>query len=308
MFAVSEAQSSTGPADPAGTLPVAPTLLLVDDEPNILNALRRVLRHEGYHVLTADGGPEGLAVMARERIDVVLSDQRMPGMTGVEFLRIARDQWPDTVRLVLSGYSELSTVTAAINEGAIYKYLTKPWDDGFLCASVREAFARKALTDENQRLAQALAQANDALGRHNERLQAALEAQRHRLQLGAHLLGMARDGIDCLQVPVVGLDPQGLVAFVNPAAVALAPGLDWQVGGPLPVVLPRGCQRVLEAGQGSAPFVIEGRHWRFDVCPFPDQRGLLLSLIPAASGMPERTEIGTGHTQGACAAARTSLP
>ncbi|HTY03584.1 MAG TPA: EAL domain-containing protein [Rhodocyclaceae bacterium] len=116
------------------------TILLVDDEPNILNALRRLLRREGYRILTASGGAEGLELLALHAVQVIVSDQRMPGMSGVEFLSKVKELYPQTVRMSLSGYSEISTVTDAINKGAIWKYITKPWDDEALVKEIRDAF------------------------------------------------------------------------------------------------------------------------------------------------------------------------
>ena len=106
------------------------TLLLVDDEENILSALKRLLRRDGYHIVTAlRRGRRPAAHWPRHEVDVIISDQRMPGMTGVEFLRRAKELYPDTIRMVLSGYTELQSIIDAVNEGAIYKFLTKPWDD-----------------------------------------------------------------------------------------------------------------------------------------------------------------------------------
>ena len=116
------------------------TVLLVDDEENILSALKRLLRRDGYRILTAGGGAQGLELLASEPVDVIISDQRMPQMTGVEFLRQVKALYPETVRLVLSGYTELQSITDAINEGAIYKFLTKPWDDDQLREEIRDAF------------------------------------------------------------------------------------------------------------------------------------------------------------------------
>ena len=116
------------------------TLLLVDDEPNILTALRRMLRNEGYRILTAGNALEGLDILARDNVQVILSDQRMPGMSGTEFLGRVKDIYPDTVRIVLSGFTELDTIIQAVNQGAIYKFLIKPWEDELMRAHVREAF------------------------------------------------------------------------------------------------------------------------------------------------------------------------
>jgi CheY-like chemotaxis protein len=90
------------------------TLLLVDDEDSIVSALRRLLRRDGYHIVTANSGAQGLQRLAENSVDVIVSDQRMPGMTGVEFLRRAKELYPDTVRMVLSGYTELQSITDAI--------------------------------------------------------------------------------------------------------------------------------------------------------------------------------------------------
>jgi diguanylate cyclase (GGDEF)-like protein/PAS domain S-box-containing protein len=116
------------------------TLLLVDDEQNILNALRRLLRREGYQILTANGGAEALELLALHRVQVIVSDQRMPEMSGVEFMSKVKELYPETVRITLSGYSDISAVTDAINKGAIWKYLTKPWDDETLVREIRAAF------------------------------------------------------------------------------------------------------------------------------------------------------------------------
>ncbi len=116
------------------------TLLLVDDEPNILSALRRLCRNEGYTVLAADNGRSALELMAAHQVQVVLSDQRMPHMNGTEFLARARALQPDSIRMLLTGFTEIDSVIQAINQGTLFKFLTKPWDDGAVLAHLREAF------------------------------------------------------------------------------------------------------------------------------------------------------------------------
>jgi diguanylate cyclase (GGDEF)-like protein len=117
-------------------------LLLVDDEKNVLTSLNRILHREGYTILTAASGQEGLELMAKHTVGVVLSDHRMPGMTGVEFLRRVKLMHPDAVRMILSGYTEVATLTDAINKGEIYQFITKPWENDALIATLREAFLR----------------------------------------------------------------------------------------------------------------------------------------------------------------------
>lgn len=113
------------------------TVLFVDDERNILNAFMRVFRMEGYNILTAGSGPEGLELAKGNRVALVVSDHRMPGMEGVEFLSKVKAVSPDTVRFMLTGYADLKAVMGAINKGEVYRYITKPWNDDELKAAVR---------------------------------------------------------------------------------------------------------------------------------------------------------------------------
>jgi len=128
------------------------TVLCVDDEPSILSALRRVLRAEGCRLLTATGGVEALAILATESIDVVVSDMRMPGMDGAQLLAKVREQWPQTARILLTGYADMDATIAAINNGQIYRYIHKPWDEHELRLTVRQAAERQQLERERLRL------------------------------------------------------------------------------------------------------------------------------------------------------------
>jgi len=127
------------------------TLLLVDADVSILATLKRLLRRENYHILTATNSEEALALLAEQEIGVILIDQRMPGMSGTELLARARTMNPKTVRMVLSGYTALDSLTEAINRGEIYRFLTKPWDDAELIHTVREAFRHYGETTEAPR-------------------------------------------------------------------------------------------------------------------------------------------------------------
>lgn len=131
------------PVDESGGL--ERTLLIVDDEPNIRQALVRTLRREGYRILVASGPIEAFQILAMYPVGVILSDQRMPEMSGVEFLGRVKDLYPTTVRIVLSGHTDLESITGAINRGAVYKYQSKPWDDDQLRENLREAFRHYSL-------------------------------------------------------------------------------------------------------------------------------------------------------------------
>ena len=133
--------------------PVQPgTILCVDDEPNILSSLRRLLRAHGYQVLLAESGAAGLKIMETESVDLVISDMRMPEMDGARFLEHVRSRWPDTIRLLLTGYADIQSILDAINGGEIYRYITKPWEDNDILLIVRHALERQALECEKQRL------------------------------------------------------------------------------------------------------------------------------------------------------------
>ena len=154
------------------------TVLFVDDEPNILSSLRRLFRPLGYKVLTAESGAAGLQVLEQEaRIDLVVSDMRMPEMDGARFLELVRERWPDTIRLLLTGYSDITSILAAINRGEIYRYITKPWDDNDIQLVVRHALERRALELEKDRLEALTRTQNDELKALNQSLEAKVEAR-----------------------------------------------------------------------------------------------------------------------------------
>lgn len=127
-------------------------ILIVDDEENVRNALRRALRKEGYTLHFADGPQAALELMRTTPVDLVISDHMMPGMSGIDFLTIVRDRWPDVMRLMVTGHADLETAIKAINHGEMYRFLTKPWDDVELKVTLFLAFERQDLERENRRL------------------------------------------------------------------------------------------------------------------------------------------------------------
>jgi response regulator RpfG family c-di-GMP phosphodiesterase len=144
------------------TLPTA-TLLFVDDEPSILSALRRLFRPQGYRIFVAEGGAAGLALLETEKVDLIISDMRMPEMDGATFLKEVRKRWPETMRILLTGYADVTSTVAAINEGEIYRYIAKPWDDIEIVKTVQEALERQQLEAENRRLTALTQSQNDEL-------------------------------------------------------------------------------------------------------------------------------------------------
>lgn len=129
----------------------AQSLLIVDDEDNIVSALKRLLRRDGYVILTAASAEEGLALLERHGAAVVISDQRMPGMSGADFLREVKRCHPGTVRLMLTGFTESKTLSESLKNREICRLLTKPWDDDQLRESVRNAFRDYSLVRRGTR-------------------------------------------------------------------------------------------------------------------------------------------------------------
>lgn len=255
------------------------TLLLVDDEENVLAALRRLLRAEGWLVLSATSAEEALQLMARHEVDVILSDQRMPGMTGVELLRRAKQLYPETIRLVLSGYTELQSITEAINEGAIYKFLAKPWDDAELRAHLREAFTLKEMADQNRRLDQEVQTANRDLAELNQRLQTLLSAQREQNRLEVGSREAAQELLDAVPVPVLGVDDEGLLVFANAPAQALCRLRGEFLGGAAAEHLPQSLRRALD-GDSILVTLAGRRWWAMSRLLVGNARGRLLVLLP----------------------------
>lgn len=262
------------------------TLLLVDDEANILSALRRLFRPCGYNIILANSGAEGLERIKETSVDVIISDQRMPGMTGVEFLREAKVLCPDTMRIVLSGYTELQSITDAINEGAIYKFLTKPWDDELLKAQIEGAFRHKEMLDENLQLTRAIKDMNVQLAQANAKLEKQISVNEARIEKRETLMGATTELLQNIPCPMIGLDSDGVLTFLNDegqTCLGLDAGavLGEQADAVLPPALMAAAQQVLGSRQNVVH--LQGHpYWVMSRSLGPEQRGSgqLLMLLP----------------------------
>ncbi|MFZ6046431.1 HD domain-containing phosphohydrolase [Pseudomonas sp. CR3202] len=168
-----------------------PTLLLVDDEAHILSALRRVLRDEPYELLTASGGAAALSLLAEHEVDLVVSDARMPGLDGPCLLAEVQRRWPDTLRILLTGATDLDTSIRAINQGRIYRYLGKPWNDDELRFTLRQALAHRHAEHERQRLERLTLEQNRRLQELNAGLEQRVRDRTAELQQTADMLDLA---------------------------------------------------------------------------------------------------------------------
>ncbi|MDD2760342.1 MAG: response regulator [Methylomonas sp.] len=175
--------------------PSPATLLFVDDEPNILKALKRLFRSAEYSVLLAEGGEEGLQILEQNAVDLVVSDMRMPQMDGAEFLSRVAERWPDTIRILLTGYADLESTIVAVNKGKIYSYCSKPWEDNDLKTLVGNALEKKRLLDERKQLFAIINQQNQELKELNDQLEEKVQLRTEQLKLSLQRIDNAHNGL-----------------------------------------------------------------------------------------------------------------
>jgi len=197
-------------------------VLCVDDEVNILNSLKRLLRKEDYRLLTASSGQEGLRILRENRVHVVISDQRMAEMSGIEFLACVKEEFPDAIRIILTGYTEIDAITEAINKGHIYKFFLKPWNDQNLKLEIRQALDQHQLIQDNKRLHEKVLKQNAELKEINEKLEIMVEERTTELEIQNQALELSRTILDDLPLPIIGVSAEMLIALINSQTQALS--------------------------------------------------------------------------------------
>ncbi len=152
-------------------------IMLVDDEQSILKALNRLFRSKGYRILSAGSGRQGLEKLkeTEKEVSLIISDQRMPEMTGAQFLEQAKNIFPNAIRFLLTGYSDMDAVVDAVNKGEIHRYLNKPWNDDDLLLLVQQALQQYELVYENRRLTELTQKQNKELNALNQGLEKKVE-------------------------------------------------------------------------------------------------------------------------------------
>ncbi len=191
-------------------------ILCVDDERNVLRSLERLFIDDDYEILTASSGDEGLETINENApVQIIISDYRIAGMDGVDFLRKVCEQWPDTVRIVLSGYADTAAVVSAINEGQIYKFIPKPWNDDELKVNISNAVERYYLHKENIHLANELRGKNEELRQVNENLERLIAERTSELIFQNKVLKNAQNMLDAMPVGVIGIDKEGMIVQHN---------------------------------------------------------------------------------------------
>ncbi len=275
-------------------------ILFVDDEKNILKSLRRTFMEEqNYDIYLAESGAEGLQVLdSTDDFRLVISDYRMPGMNGVEFLRQVNDRWPDTVRIVLSGYADTAVVVEAVNLGHIYKFIPKPWDDNELLMTIKAALDYQRLRRENSSLNVRLQEKNKELEYKNHELtdlnnhlESLVDQRTKALELRNRILQLSQSILDVLPLAVFGIDAEDWIVHGNNAGCTLFSQVE---GGPLGFqrqeVFPENINAMIDSvldghHQQTRKVNINGQHYygQARLLGHTAAQGVVLTLIPDPS-------------------------
>ena len=269
------------------------TVLCVDDEKNILKSLKRLLRKEDYRLLTASSGEEGLKVVEENDVHMVISDQRMPKMSGTEFLATLKTKHPDVLRIILSGYTEVDSITESINKGHIYKFLSKPWNDQNLKLEIKQALEQYDLIQANKKLDEKVIQQNIELKEINENLEKLVQARTKTLEIQNQALELSRAILEDLPFPVIGISAEGMIALTNKETMALSfNGGSIKVGSSLSDYFSKEVEeKVAEVLTSDASCLIEAYRLseatcNIDLIPLSGRfrgKGLILTFFPCGN-------------------------
>lgn len=195
-----------------------PCILCVDDEPGIARSIRRILKAEPVNVLIAASAAEGLEILRKQSVALILTDYRMPEMNGIEFLEQAAPLCPDAFRMILTGYAEAHVLVEAVNRGQIYKILYKPFQEEDIKLTVRSGLEHHARNCENRALLEELGQRNKELAILNQKLKSGLEGTQADLTISSIALGIAQQLLNEIPAAVIGMEPSGQIVFANKLA------------------------------------------------------------------------------------------
>ncbi|MGA8891320.1 MAG: response regulator, partial [Anaeromyxobacteraceae bacterium] len=243
-------------------------VLVVDDDEHVRRSLRRVMRRISCTFLEAPEAATALDILAREPVHVVVSDYRMPGMDGVEFLRLVKERYPAVQRVLLTGQADTAAIEEAVNRSEIFRFIWKPWDEGHLLLTIQDAVDQFFTTEENQRLQRMLTARQAELERLNRELDAKLEARTEALRLAAQEWRTCFDAIrDPLAIIRGGCEViRANAAFARRAGVQMGglPGLRCtdHAFGDLPCPRPH----LAESSEKVIPF--RNRSWLLRAFPF----------------------------------------
>lgn len=221
-------------------------VLCVDDEQGILNALKRILIDCDYTIFTAESGPEALGILEKEKIHIVISDYRMPVMNGAEFLRQVCGRWPDTIRIALSGYADTNAILSSINEGYIYKFIPKPWNNDELIVTIANAVELYQLVKEKEKLYTEIKSKNEELTYLNDQLMMLSGEKAINLEFADKVLTLYQCFFKSMPVAVCGIDFDDHVLLPNSRWNDII-GKGWIMsGGDIEGIMPEEIKRFIE--------------------------------------------------------------
>lgn len=214
----------------------SPCIVIVDDEEPILHSLQRLLSFENYTIVLCTSAEPALEAIAAHNCAVIISDQHMPGMQGVDLLRAVRERSPHTSRILFSGHIDVELLRNAVNGGEVYRFITKPWNDEELLMAVSLGAERSQLLLENEQLHQKSVEQNKELQKFNSNLEQMVRTRTAALELRNSALMMNQDVLDRLPVIVIGIDPEHNLVLAN--ALARSMFDDLVIGIPIHDSLP----------------------------------------------------------------------
>ena len=265
------------------------TVLCVDDEENILHSIKRLLRKEGYRLLTALSGIEALKILEENDVHLVLSDQRMPQMSGTEFLAEVKEKYPDVIRIILTGYTEVDSITESINKGNIYKFFLKPWNDQHLKLEIGKALEQYELIQANKMLHKKVLEQNEELKRINENLEGLIQDRTEKLEIQNNALELSRAILEDLPVPIIGVSVEGMIVLINRQAQSLSKsGKSIEIGKKLSDYFSNDMEKKMDetmrsdTSQSLKGCRLAGTSYHIDLIPLSGKfrgKGVVLSLI-----------------------------
>lgn len=194
---------------------ILPNVLVVDDEKDILTSIRRVLRKHDFNLLLADSGEKALALLKEREVDLVMSDMRMPGMSGAELLEKVAKLYPNTYRIILTGYSDMDSTIAAINEGRVDRFLQKPWDNQALVNAIESGLEQVKLKHENDRLQAVVLKQNALLKKLNSNLEEKVELRTKQIRATLKTIENRSEATQQLLFNVISINPNLSGSFAN---------------------------------------------------------------------------------------------
>lgn len=230
------------------------TILLLDDEEFILKSLKRLLRRDGYNILTALNGDEGFKILNENDVQLIISDQRMSGMSGTEFLEKVKDDFPDIIRTILSGYTDVDSITESINKGHIFKFFFKPWNDNNLRLEIKQCIDQYELIKKNRELNELVIKKNEdlekinkELKRINDNLESMVQKRTKDLEIQNQALELSRAIFEDMPLSVLGVSSDGMIVLSNRRAAGIASdNIGFEVGRNISEYIPDNAKQIID--------------------------------------------------------------